>query len=552
MKIAGSQEKELVQSAIDNRKSAIFLRALCLEDNPYDARLATRQLEQAGFKPVIHVVSTREQFTQALRSSSYDVVLADYSLPGWSGMEALEILQGEGRDIPFILVSGTLGEEFAVECLKKGASDYVLKDRLARLPFAVRRALEDRSARQERQRAQEEVRRLKEELEQRVVERTAQLEAANRELAAEIGERKLAVGALAQLQQQTELILNSAGDGILRLDLEGRCTFANPAAERMLGYSAEEFIGRDPHALTRHALPDGTPCRSEECPIYAALKLGVVGHADGHILQRKDGTPLALDLLATPITEHGQVVGAVHLLRDVSERRAMEKLKEEFVSIVSHELRTPLTAIRGALGLLAGGDLASHAERGRRMLEIAVSNTDRLARLVNDILDSERLELSSAAFVRRNCLATTLVEQAVDLMRPMAEVAGVRLEAEAEAVAACVDPDAILQTLTNLLSNAIKFSPAGSTVRLEVRQQDGQAVFRVSDQGHGIPADKLESIFGHFQPVDASDSRRRGGTGLGLSICRSIVRRHDGRIWAQSEPGRGSTFTFTLPLEGSG
>lgn len=182
------------------------------------------------------------------------------------------------------------------------------------------------------------------------------------------------------------------------------------------------------------------------------------------------------------------------------------------------------------------------------MVEIAISNTDRLVRLVSDILDSERLENAEPALAPKVTTACELMLQAGDLMRPLAETAGVTLDIQPLAVSLDVNPDAILQTLTNLLSNAIKFSPAGSTVRLECRQEGGNAEFRVVDHGSGIPKDKLKSIFERFQPVDASDSRRRGGTGLGLSICRHIVERHGGKIHAESEPGRGSTFIFTLPV----
>jgi signal transduction histidine kinase len=153
------------------------------------------------------------------------------------------------------------------------------------------------------------------------------------------------------------------------------------------------------------------------------------------------------------------------------------------------------------------------------------------------------------ALPRQTCSAPELALQATDLMRPLAGSAGVQLEIDAHPVNFSANPDSILQVLTNLLSNAIKFSPQGSAVRLECRPENGNVLFRVVDHGSGIPADKLESIFGRFQPVDASESRKRGGTGLGLSICRSIARHHGGQIWAESQLGSGSTFVVTLPTE---
>ena len=401
----------------------------------------------------------------------------------------------------------------------------------------------------ERKRAEEVIRQLNANLEQRVARRTAELQDAIQALQREAADRRLAEEAIERLQLETERILNSAGDGIARLDLDGRCTFANPAASRLLGYTRDELMGRELHALLRHALPDGQPCAPEDCGIFAALKRGVTRQAENQILYRKDGAAVPFDSVTTPIIEGDRIVGAVVTFRDVSERWAVEKMKDEFVSVVSHELRTPLTAVRGALGLLATDAYAAQPDRARRLLEITVKNTDRLTQLINDILESQRLEACEVGLQRKRCLASELMMQAADLMRPMAETAGVYLETASQPAPLLADPDAILQVLTNLLSNAIKYSPAGSTVRMAAEQGHEVAVFRVRDEGQGVPEENLESIFERFHPVDATDARRRGGTGLGLFICRKIVQRHGGRIWAESQLGRGSTFAFTLPLE---
>ena len=235
------------------------------------------------------------------------------------------------------------------------------------------------------------------------------------------------------------------------------------------------------------------------------------------------------------------------LMADVSRYRRVERLKDEFVSVVSHELRTPLTSIRGALGLVAGGVTGPLSDKSQRMLDIAVANTDRLVRLINDILDIERMESGKLTLDRQACSASDLAAQAVGEMRAMADQARVGLSVAARDDRVLVDRDRIIQTLTNLLSNAIKFSPQGSTVWLTAEPDGDQMRFVVRDEGRGIPADKLEAIFGRFQQVDSSDARQKGGSGLGLAICRSIVQQHGGRIWVQSTIGQGSTFTFTLP-----
>ena len=219
-------------------------------------------------------------------------------------------------------------------------------------------------------------------------------------------------------------------------------------------------------------------------------------------------------------------------------------MKNEFISIVSHEVRTPLTAIRGVLGLLATGRLCQGAGKCQPMIKVGMENTDRLARLVNDILDLERIESGKARIEKKQCDASTLLEQAVVLMRVAAASHGIAIAISARPIFFQADPDQIIQVLINLLNNAIKFSPSGSTVRVTVEQNDGEVLFQVKDSGRGIPAHKLSQIFERFQQVDAGDAREKGGTGLGLAICRSIATQHNGRIWAESGQAQAQLFLF--------
>jgi len=364
----------------------------------------------------------------------------------------------------------------------------------------------------------------------------------------DITERKRAEMELERLRHQQELILQSVADGIQVLDLQGKATFMNPAAARMIRYDAEELIGRFTHDILHHSKPDGTPYLHEKCPILRTLTDGALRHVTDEMFWRKDGTSFPVEYISAPMREGDKTTGVVVTFRDISERRAVERLKDEFVSVVSHELRTPLTSIRGALGLLTSGLIGALPERGQRMLEIAVNNTDRLVRLINDILDIERMQSGKVTMQRQLCDAAALLQQASDEMRALADKAGVRLVVRPHPLRLWADPDRIVQTLTNLLSNAIKFSPPHTTVELSTARRGEEAVFTVQDQGRGIPTDKLESIFERFQQVDASDSRQKGGTGLGLAICRSIVEQHGGRIWVESGARVGSTFYFTLPV----
>ncbi|MGL5064167.1 MAG: PAS domain S-box protein [Microcoleus sp.] len=364
----------------------------------------------------------------------------------------------------------------------------------------------------------------------------------------DITERKRVQAALLRLSRQNELILNAAGEGIYGLNLEGRATFINQSAARMLGYESKELIDRPMHSIVQHSKPDGTVYPVEESPIHAAIKDGAVHQVTNEVFWRKDGSSFPVEYVSTPIQEQDKIVGAVVTFKDITERRAMEQMKNEFISVVSHELRTPLTSMNTSLALLTSGILRDRPDKAQSMLEVAMESTNRLMRLVNNILDIERIESGKVSIERETCDAANLMIQVAESMQAIAEKAGVILSVTPTAARLWADPDRIIQTLTNLVSNAIKFSSSGSTVLVTAECKSNEMLFQVQDKGRGIPANKLESIFERFQQVDASDSRKQGGTGLGLAICRSIVQQHGGRIWVESVLGEGSTFYFTLPV----
>jgi PAS domain S-box-containing protein len=400
----------------------------------------------------------------------------------------------------------------------------------------------------------------------------------------DITEQVRAEDKLRALMRQSNSILESVGDGIFGIDLEGRVTVINPAASQMLGYKPEEVLGQNLHALIHHTRADGTPYPPEESPIVNTIRDLDTVRVSNEVFWRKDGTSFPVEYVARPQIENqietqieahagaesevrhdlqfgaepwsistearpaGKAVGVVVAFTDTTERQALDRMKDEFISTVSHELRTPLTSLRAALGLVTGGTLAARPEKLQQMLDIATGNTDRLVRLVNDILELERIGSGKAELHYTMCSADDLFRRAAGLQQTDASKAQLRITFNSQGVNVWADPDRILQTLTNLISNAIKFSPPGTEVHLRARRIDAnEAEIQVRDQGRGIPEDKLESIFERFHQVDASDSRTMGGTGLGLAICRSIVSQHGGRIWATSTVGKGSTFHFTLP-----
>lgn len=352
-----------------------------------------------------------------------------------------------------------------------------------------------------------------------------------------------------ELGRQQQILLHSVADGICGIDRNGQVRFVNPAAARLLGAPATKLIGKPVHDLVHGAAPQGKEC-GEDCPLRRTTRQRVSSTGEITIF-RANGRGFPAEYFMNPILDQGRFSGSVLSFRDISQRFALDRLKDEFVSTVSHELRTPLTSIRGALGLLSSGMLGDISDKATNLLRIALSNSERLVRLINDILDLERTQSGREPLTLRRVNLAEVVRQAMDGMQPVADQAGVLLihdKTEAEAMA---DSDRLLQVLTNLLSNAIKFSPVNSAVSIMLRPSPTGVTIAVIDQGRGIPADKLEAIFGRFQQVDASDSRQKGGSGLGLAICRAIVMQHKGRIWAERNPVRGSTFRVFLPYDPS-
>ncbi|VEP12666.1 PAS/PAC sensor hybrid histidine kinase (modular protein) [Hyella patelloides LEGE 07179] len=246
---------------------------------------------------------------------------------------------------------------------------------------------------------------------------------------------------------------------------------------------------------------------------------------------------------------NNEVQGFFSMIDDITDRKQIERMKSEFVSIASHEMRTPLTSIYGVVKLLSAGHLGELSPAGVKMANMALKNSDRLINLVNDILDLERIESGRDQIEKQQCNSTELIQQAIDTIGSTAQNYQIVLQDNTPALEFLADSDRIVQTLSNLISNAIKFSPENSKIWITCQQQNKNILFTVKDRGRGIPHDKLETIFERFQQVDASDSRKKGGTGLGLAICRHIVEQHGGEIWAESIYGEGSTFFFTIPQQ---
>jgi PAS domain S-box-containing protein len=361
----------------------------------------------------------------------------------------------------------------------------------------------------------------------------AELARVNDALKAEIEERARAEGERDRFFDMSLEMLCIAG-------YDGYFKELNSAWERTLGWTVEELKAR-PFAELIH--PEDRATTEVE---NQRLRMGGAVLDFENRYQTRDGGYRWLSWRASPEPKKGFIYAVA---RDVQDQKEIEQMKDDFVSVVSHELRTPLTSIRGSLGLLAGGVAGELPEKARSLIEIAAKNSDRLARLINDILDIEKMESGRMGFRFAPIEIGPLVEQAVESNRAYAETYGVELRTVETLPGARVwaDADRLLQVLANLLSNATKFSPRGGVVQVAVERLGGFLRVAVTDRGKGIPPEIQPRLFEKFVQADASSTRQKGGTGLGLSISKAIVERHDGTIGFESEPGVATTFFFDLP-----
>ena len=356
-------------------------------------------------------------------------------------------------------------------------------------------------------------------------------------------ERKNAESALRESERELRLITDAVPAVITYVDADERMRFCNIAMARLVEQPPETIVNR-----TMREIFGEDRYRAFEPHVRRALA-GEDVHFE-HTRVKADGGLVDLAVKYLPRrNERGEVEGFYTLATDITEIRRLERLKGEFVSTVSHELRTPLTSIRGSLGLLSGGVGGALPDKARGLIEIAKNNCERLIRLINDMLDIEKIESGKMTFNLRPLELMELIEQVARANDGFAVQHGVRLQVTAAVPGAKVqgDGDRLVQVLTNLISNACKFSPAGSSVDIAVARMGERLRVEVADHGPGIPDAFRQRIFQKFSQADASDTRKEGGTGLGLSISKAIIERLGGEIGFSSEPGKGAIFYFALP-----
>jgi PAS domain S-box-containing protein len=310
------------------------------------------------------------------------------------------------------------------------------------------------------------------------------------------------------------------------MDANGVVTFVNPAARATLGYDTTELLGRHGHDVLHGTRADGSTYPWQECPVRESLSRGTTVQTSEEYIAA-DGTRLPIELTASPVVENGQITGAVVVFRDVTKRREVDRMKDEFISVVSHELRTPLTSIRGSLGLVSSGSLGELPPRAGRMVSVAAESTDRLTRLINDILDIERIKSVELPMERAVSDIADLVDAALRELQPMTTAAGVRVVSHVETAQVDCDADRIVQTIMNLVSNAVKFSARGDAVVVRAAVEGKDVVVSVADQGRGVPADKMTAS----SVVSSRSTRRtRGRRAAPVSASRSARASSSGTV----------------------
>lgn len=491
------------------------IHLLLIEDSADDAELILREVRKGGYEVMATRVETGEELRAALQLQGWDLILSDYALPGFSGLTALEILTEAGLDLPFIIVSGAIGEETAVQLMRAGAKDYVRKEKLVRLVPVLRRELSDAVSRRER-----------------MIAETA-LKASRKEEEA--------------TRSKIEHIIKSIPDGLLVCDEENRIVLMNNVAASLLDLSGSAGMNQSisqvfpDNELRKQLLDIRTTALAE--PMKCYLKL-----------LREDGTPLhIIQARTSQMKDHaGRISGTVTILSDVTRERELDRLKSEFISTAAHELNTPLTTILGYLELLLKptGEDDFKEEEKREFLSEIYGKSLFLAGIVDELLDLSRIESGQGLRLHKEiCHLAEMITKTVKQIQMQSPQHRFDVALPTTLPKKLfLDGHKISEVLENLLSNAVKYSPQGGIIRISGTLLPGYFECIVTDEGIGIAPAEIANVFEKFYRVDASNTAVRG-LGLGLCITRQIIEAHGGKIRLESKLGMGTKAIFTLPLE---
>lgn len=498
------------------------LKVLILEDITSDAELVKRKLSKSKFKFETKVVDNKNDFRKEMLTYKPHLILSDYSLPQFDALEALGIMEKEKIDIPFILVTGSQSEEVAVECIKKGAYDYLLKTSLTRLPSAIEAALKRKKTEEEKHKAQ------------------AQLK---------------------ESEERYRLIAENSTDIITTHALDGTFIYVSPACKNILGYAPEELLGKKPSDFVH---PD-------DLNDFLSFKGKRISSEDGlmistYRMRKKNDGYVWIESSSKKIIEpQGKVENVIIAIsRDVTERmnfqqelikakekaEEMDRLKSNFLSNMSHELRTPMIGILGYSELLKS---EMENPEYKDMAQTIFDSGNRLLETLNLLLDLSRIEADKVDINYSELNITDYLRKIIKAFEGAAYRKGLYFKTEfsAETVILKIDERLLREIANNIVNNAIKYTERGGiTVKIYTTTDtfNRYAVFEVHDTGIGIPEDKKDIIFEEFRQISEGLGRSYEGTGLGLSITKKFIDKLNGTISVESEFGRGSIFTVKLPI----
>lgn len=488
----------------------IPLRVLIIEDSENDAILLLRELKRGGYDPTFERVDTSVAMTEVLDRKTWDIVIADYSMPHFSAPEALKLLQKSGLDIPFIIVSGKIGEETAVAAMKAGAHDYIMKDNMVRLIPAIERELQEAKIRQEHKQVEEALK---------------EIEAKNRTL----------------LDAIPDMMFRICKDGTF-LDFKGK--------DSDLLVPPSEFLGKKMYEILPKKLAEQVEYymeRSLQTGDIQIFEYQIEGGNDYEARLIVNGEDEFLAIVRN-ITERKQ---AVELRLENEQLAHMNQAKSEFLAIVSHELRTPLTSIIGYSILLKENKHGNLNKKQEFYVDNTLKSSHHLLDLISDLLEMTTIETGKIELIIEQIPVHATIDETLEYVKQIAVKKNVVIERKIDPQLDFIEADRkrFKQILLNLIDNAIKFSQKdGGKVTITAKKEGDTAQFSISDIGIGIKEKDISKIFDMFHQVDTGMSRLYSGSGLGLSISKNIVEMHGGTISVESNYGEGSTFTFFLPL----
>ncbi|TCC87283.1 PAS domain S-box protein [Pedobacter frigiditerrae] len=503
------------------------LKILIVEDNESDADLLLRELNKIGLDFKTLNVQTRKDFESALITFEPDLILSDYALPSFDAVTAFGITQVNHAHVPFIIVSGFIGEENAVELIKNGVTDYVSKERLYTLTTKIKRALDDSKIRKE-----------KIITDKKLIFQSAELQTLNQQLENRVIKR---TKALAESENRFRNMMETIPQISWTNTVDGEVVYYN---QRWYGYTGLTEVETKNLGFDAAIHPEDLKLSAEN--YYTIIK----GNKGGEFqirAKRADGDYRWHLIRLMPILDQQDKIELwVGTATDIQELRLLQQQKDDFINIASHELKTPMTSLKGSLQLLDRLKDNLQSPMLPKLILQANKSMDKVNALINELLNSSmandgKLHIKAKKFRIAEMIDQCCLDVRSDGKYIISTTGDLQLEVAADALR-------IEQIINNFVNNAIKYAPGSKNIKILIEKINESAKVSVIDNGPGIPKEKLKHLFDRYYRVNSSESQYNG-LGLGLYICSEIIKKHDGTIGVESEQGKGTAFWFTLPLE---